>query len=167
MCFVFSLFVMGGIGVAEISTDKSMDSYSFNVKIENYDVVDIISVTGLGIEISLVEKLSKSSPLIELSPGNIKFRRITLKKIFSSNSFFNDWSEKALAGKGKPYLKNISITLLGYSKNEDNFYMIQRWTLYECFPVVWELSPLRIDSDQDLVESLVVACNGLKEETQL
>ena len=114
ICFLSSLFVIANVANADFSIDEYINSYSFNVKIGDYDITNIISVEGLGIEMSLVENESKNSQLIELSPGSVKIKQLTLKKRFIPNSFFNNWAEKALAGKSDQYLKNIIITLLGY-----------------------------------------------------
>ena len=167
LCISFSFFVVTASAAPEVVSNDIIDSYSFYVIIGNSNADGIISVAGLSIKISINKSRNDKNSLTELSPDRIEFGNITLTKKFSTNSVFNNWIEGMVEGNAEHYRKNIIITLLGYAGTNEGSYTIQRWRLYGCIPKSWRLSPLSMDSIDELTEHLVVACEWLEEESNL
>ncbi len=167
VCTVFSFFVLTASNTTAVLSDNSIDNYSFNVKIGDFDIGSIISVEGLSIGLSVNAFENKNLSVEVLKPARAEVGEITLTKRFIPNSIFNNWIEQTIKGNINHHRKNLTITLVGHSLTKEESHIIQRWKLHGCLPTLWTLSTLSMESDSELTEYLSVACERLEEISNL
>lgn len=167
ICVFTSLSLCAVSVPAEDESDIVDEHYSFSVKIGDVDAGYMISIEGIGLDVSIIESPIENSLLTKLKPDRIEPGRITLKKRFLDDSPLNDWIKSVLQGNIEQYRKNMTITLIGHDGGSESSRVVQRWRFYRCFPSSWEMSPFIAGSNNELTEEIVVACEWFEEDSKL
>ncbi|OQY48081.1 MAG: hypothetical protein B6242_03300 [Anaerolineaceae bacterium 4572_78] len=98
----------------------------------------------------------------EQLPGQIEYQNITLKQgVFPAASGMWKWFSKNMDKSSfNVERKNITVILYGFSTTPYVPYTIERWEVEDAFPVKWDISGFKSDSNEIVIETLEIAHRG-------
>ena len=148
------------VNTEKISTDHF--EYAAYIKLTDGSSVKLIAiqeVTGFGMERENNQMPNSTGNYTINLPGPMKYSDITIKHLYTNDSFFLDWLENGVAKGGAarvdmelhfwlPVTKSLAFGAGG--KKHIVF------TLYDAFPVNWEIEDLSIAGGKTLIERVTV-----------
>lgn len=127
-------------------TDVEYVGSWFAVELDNGITGNFTEVSGLGVEIEVVDKTDTNARTeTRKRAGTAKYNEIVLKRTFFGDKEFWDWAKKIRDG-GLEYRCDGAVVLFDMSGSETG-----RWTFVNCWPSKWSASDLDVGSD-DLME---------------
>jgi phage tail-like protein len=133
-------------------------AYRFAVELGGEDVGFFTECRGLTVEREVVEiKEGGANDSTYSFPGRVKPGKLTLKRgVMAAQRLFDWFNEGILTGKVKR--QNITIKVLSRQREApEDFMVIQRWDLLNCWPIKYEGPELTAESLQPALESLEIA----------
>ena len=148
------------VNAEKISTDHF--EYAAYIKLKDGASVKLIAiqeVLGFGMERENKQMPNSTGNYTINLPGPMKYTDITIKHLYTSDSFFLDWVENGVMKGGSarvdmelhfwlPVTKSLALGAAG--KKHIAF------TLYDAFPINWELEDLSIAGGKALFERVIV-----------
>lgn len=157
-----SVFLVGP-GRPERDFSVPVSNYMFRVEINGIDAGYFASVEGLSIEQLVIEYEDSDTPLIQKSPGKVKYGDIILRRGYLIGTVLNDWIEASRMGDDKLSRKNMSIILIDTTPPWTKGVEIKRWNCFECFPRFWKLSTLSNEGNNLVTEEMVIVVEWFEE----
>lgn len=132
----------------------------FTVELDNGIDGYFTDVSGLAIEIEVVEKTDSSKDtLTRKRPGTTKYSEINLKRTLSADKKFWAWAKSIRDGK-KDFRTKGAVVLFDIAGTE-----IGRWTFENAWPSKWSASDLDVGTDDLMVEEVTLQVELLKRES--
>jgi phage tail-like protein len=113
------------------------------------------SVSGLKIEIEVLEVREGGSNDVRKIPGRVKYTNLVLKQGFSGASELQKWAFRIAAGQFEH--KNATIVI-----SDQKSQVIARYSLTNGFPTKWEGPDFDADSNEVALETIEIAHEGLR-----
>jgi len=128
----------------------------FEVEIEGLTIAAFTDVSGLSIEVNVVEiNDSKKDTATRKTPGVAKYGEITLKRKLTADKTFWEWA-KSIRDGSKEFRKNGSIVIFDIAAAE-----VGRWSFTNAWPSKWSASDLDVGSDDPMEEEVTLAVEFL------
>ena len=142
---------------------RDTDPYTgFRYKIAIGDITAGFSeCTGLSTETAVIEYRNgdeKNPATVRKIAGLTTFTNITLKRGMTKDLKLWDWYKKTADGKSER--REGTIVLLDEAGTQ-----VLKWTFSEGWPNKWEGPALNATANEIAIETLEIACEGLKLET--
>jgi phage tail-like protein len=129
----------------------------FNVEIEGLTVAAFTDVSGLAIELNVVEiNDSNKDTATRKTPGVAKYGEITLKRKLTPDKTFWTWAKSIRSGESG-FRKNGSVVLFDMSGAE-----VGRWNFTNAWPSKWSASDLDVGTDDPVDEEVTLAIEFLE-----
>jgi phage tail-like protein len=130
-------------------------AFNFRVEIDGITAADFSEVSGIGVEINVIEYRS----LDEMSssrkiPGRTRHLPIVLRRGLTANRELWSWIRSAIDGNVQR--RNASVVLLDEDGTE-----VFRVNVVQAWPSAWRLSGFDAASSEVVIEELVVEHEGL------
>ena len=130
-------------------------AFNFRVEIDGITVADFSEVSGIGVEINVIEyrtldDMSSSRKI----PGRTRHLPIVLKRGLTANRELWSWIRSAIDGNVQR--RNASVVLLDEDGTE-----VFRVNVVHAWPSAWRLSAFDASSSEVVIEELVVEHEGL------
>jgi len=151
---IVSLFtvVSGSSFAARVDPYKN---FNFTVQIDGTAVGGFTEVSGLGLEVEVIEYRDGSDGnVVRKLPGLAKYNNVTLKRGYIGDTTLSDWINSFASGPDEPDRKDFTINVFDQAGNT-----IRSFNLSDCFPIAWNLSPLTLEDQVPLIEELVLSCD--------
>ncbi len=142
--------------------------YAAYIKIKDGESVKLIAVqdvTGFGMERENNQMPNTTGNYIINLPGPIKYSDVTFDHLYTNDSFFLDWLENGVTKGGSArvdmemhFWLPVGSSLAFGSKGKKHYV----FTLYDAFPVKWEIGELSIIGGKVLNEKVVVTFSMMK-----
>ena len=122
-------------------------------------------MTGFGMERENNQMPNTTGNYIINLPGPIKYSDVTFDHLYTNDSFFLDWLENGVTKGGSArvdmemhFWLPVGSSLAFGSKGKKHYV----FTLYDAFPVKWEIGELSITGGKVLNEKVVVTFSMMK-----
>lgn len=142
-------------------------NFKFEVESGGFPTAGFQKVTGLEATVEPIEYREggdNTSP--RKQAGQTTFNDVTFERGVASDSDFINWMKRVFdvdsANGDSEELYRETITV--YLKNKAGA-RVKKWTLFNCFPISKSTGDLDASGNDVLIETLVVATEGIKEET--
>lgn len=141
-----------------VPRDHPYGNYNFLIEIDGIASGGFQEVSGLSVEIDVIEYRDGSdrTGAVRRLPGLHKLGNITLKRGIMGATDLYDWMRATV--NGQPARRNLAISLLP----EDRSGPVERWLLFNAFPVKFTLGPLNAKGTDVAMEELVLAAERLE-----
>lgn len=147
------------LSIGSLRAQDPCHPYKFKVVWDNTTEAEFSEVSGLGVEVDLVEYRDGSDPsIIHYLPGQVRYSHITLKKCFQPASDLWNWMRATADGDVQRRL--LSIVVVDVETNTE----VARWNCHECFPIKWTGPTLNGKGNEVAIEELVLATERLELE---
>ncbi|MDP9280978.1 MAG: phage tail protein [Chloroflexota bacterium] len=113
------------------------------------------SVSGLSMEIEVVEFREGGSNDVHKLPGRVKYPNLVLKQGFTGASELQKWAFRIAAGQ--PEHKNATIVI-----SDQKSVVVARYTLANAWPAKWEAPDFDASSNEIAIETIEIAHEGLR-----
>lgn len=143
-----------------ITTDHF--EYAAHIKIKEGESVKLIAVqevTGFGMERENNQMPNSTGNYLINLPGQVKYSDIHISHLYTNDSFFLDWLENGVTKGGASrvdmeihFWLPVGKSLAFGAKGKKHFV----FTLYDAFPVSWEIETLSITGGKTLIEKVAV-----------
>jgi phage tail-like protein len=145
--------------VAKAARKDPYKNFNFLVQIDGITQAGFAEVSGLRLEIDVVEYREGGDPssAVRKLPGLSKVGDVTLKRGVTASNELQAWIESI--AKGVVDRKNGVIVLL-----DDERKPVVRWKFFEAFPRKWEGPFLDAKGSDAAIESLTLCCERLERE---
>lgn len=140
--------------VASQPTQDDLPRYSFTVAIEGRQVGTFREVSGLDVEIEVVEFREGTGGAIRYLPGLTKYAPIKLTRAFTGNTELSDWFTAFLQSRTERV--NGSITMLDQTGQ-----VVAAWTFAQGWPSKISGPTLSGEGNEVATESLTIVHEGL------
>ncbi|WP_028048502.1 phage tail protein [Cellulomonas sp. URHD0024] len=140
--------------------DDALSSYAFHVEIDNVTLIQFKEVSGLKLEISVIEhqeNKAKGIPINKPVPGVRKNNPVTLKRGITTDTGWWAWVKEVHDGKIDKARRNASIVLMDYDLTEKF-----RVNLLNCWPSALSISGLQAGGTEIAVEEVTLVHEGLE-----
>ncbi len=139
--------------------------YMFAVELDGNDIGMFQECRGMSLEREVVDyKEGGANDLTMQFPGRSKAGRTTLKRYlnYSRPQQLYDWFNEGIL-TGKVRRVNLSIKVLSrvLLDGQENYMVVQRWDLLNCWPVKYEAPELSAESVQPAAETFEFAWDSL------
>lgn len=142
-----------------VNLSDPVPSFSFAIKIQDAILGWFTECSSLTMEREVVTQPEGGVNDYEHQlPGPVKYSNITLKHGLADNALWN-WFQAGLYD-GKVERRNVSIILYHPDRSE-----ARRWEMTNVYPVRWEGSDFKSDSDEISVETIELAAGGGPEQS--
>jgi len=143
-----------------MAADYSYGTFNFKLEVGGITLGHFQNVTGLSHEIEvLTHQEGGVNDRAHKLPGPGSFPNITLKLGYVASELAEDWHFNFGANPGSVGRKDGSIILL-----DDKLEEVVRWNFVRAWPVKWEGPELNSSADNQAVETLEIAHEGLLRE---
>jgi phage tail-like protein len=133
-------------------------AFNFLVEIDGVTKAAFMEVSGLGLEIEVIEYREGGDSLgVRKLPGLVKYNNIVLKRGITLDHSLWDWIKKVIDGAVQR--ANMTIMLV-----DDQQQPVLRWNIKRAWPVKWTGPSLNAKSSEVAIESLEIAHEGLELE---
>ena len=116
------------------------------------DLRGFTQLSGLGVEVEVVETEDPSSGVIRKKPGRTTYANITLKRGYFGPTNVEVWATDGL--RGEIPLIDFRVDIVTPSAEP-----VSRIDLFECFPTRWELGT---NEKGEVQETLTIACDRIE-----
>jgi phage tail-like protein len=157
---LFAVLVISILGVAGVqgqgtTTRKdALPAFSFRVEIEGVDLGTFRSVSGLSIEMEVIEFREGGSEVIHKLPGVRKYPNLVLKQGFTGNIALYDWFISNT--RQNPVRVDGKIVMLDQHDAE-----VAAWQFHNGFPAKWEGPDFDASGNDIPIETIEIAHEGL------
>lgn len=136
--------------------------YAAYIKIKEGDSVRMIAVqnvTGFGMERENNQMPNSTGNYLINLPGPVKYSDITFTHVYTNDSFFLDWLENGVTKGGSARVDMEMHFWLPIGKSlalgsREKKHIV--FTLFDAFPVSWEIGSLNIFGGKVLTEKVIV-----------
>ena len=149
------LFILAGGRLMSVATQSDLPRYSFAVNIEGRALGAFREVTGLGVEVEVIEFREGSGGPIQKIPGQTKYPPIELKRGFTGDTALHDWFTEFSESRAQRV--DGSIIMFDQSRSE-----VARWNFVNGWPSSWKGSDLSSSADEVATEEVTIAHEGLE-----
>lgn len=140
--------------------DDALSSYLFHVEIDNVTLIQFKEVSGLKLEISVIEhqeNKAKGIPMNKPVPGVRKNNPVTLKRGITTDTGWWEWVKLVHDGKIDDARRNASVVLYAYDHTQSF-----RVNLLSCWPSSLSISGLQAGGTEIAVEEVTLVHEGLE-----
>ena len=152
------VFGTAASGVPARGDDVRLSSLQVAVTFDGMPTAFFRSVSGLKIEIEVVEFREGGSNDVHKIPGRVKYPNLVLKQGFSGASELQKWAFRIAAGQ----VENKNATIVIFDQNHQ---VVARYTLTNAFPTKWEAPDFDASSNDIAIETIEIAHEGLRLST--
>ena len=145
-------------GVPARNDDLRLSSLQVAITFDGMPTAYFRSVSGLKVEIEVVEFREGGSNDVHKLPGRVKYPNLVLKQGFSGVSELQKWAFRIAAGQVEH--KNATIVM-----SDQNHQVVARYTLTNAFPTKVELPDFDASSNEIALETIEIAHEGLRPST--
>jgi phage tail-like protein len=132
----------------------------FGVELDNGIQGFFSEVTGLGIEVEVIENtLAATDTMTRKRPGTVKYTEMGLKRTLSPDRSFWDWANDIRNGN-TDYRTDGAVVLYNMAGDE-----IGRWTFNNAWISKWSASDLDVGSDDLMQEDVTLQVELLTRES--
>jgi len=149
------VFGTAASGVPARSDDVRLSSLQVAITFDGMPTAYFRSVSGLSIEIEVVEFREGGIGDVHKLPGRVKYPNLVLKQGFSGASELQKWAFRIAAGQFEH--KNATI-VISDQKNQ----VIVRYALTNGWPTKWEGPEFDASSNEVAIETIEIAHEGLR-----
>ena len=142
-------------GAPARSDDVRLSSLQVAITFDGMPTAYFRSVSGLKIEIEVVEFREGGTGDVHKLPGRVKYPNLVLKQGFSGVSELQKWAFRIAAGQFEH--KNASIVM-----SDQNHHVVARYALANSWPTKWEGPDFDADSNEVAIETIEIAHEGLR-----
>jgi phage tail-like protein len=142
-------------GAPARSDDLRLSSLQVAITFDGMPTAYFRSVSGLKIEIEVVEFREGGTGDVHKLPGRVKYPNLVLKQGFSGASELQKWAFRIAAGQFEH--KNATIVMF-----DQNHHEVARYTLANSWPTKWEGPDFDANSNEIAIETLEIAHEGLR-----
>ena len=142
-------------GAPARSDDVRLSSLQVAITFDGMPTAYFRSVSGLTIEIEVVEFREGGSNDVHKLPGRVKYPNLVLKQGFSGASELQKWAFRIAAGQVEH--KNATIVI-----SDQKNLVIARYSLTNGFPAKWEGPEFDTSSNEVAIETIEIAHEGLR-----
>ena len=148
------LFILAGGRLMSIATQPELPRYSFAVNIEGRALGAFREVSGLDVELEVIEFREGSGGPIQKIPGNTKYSNIVLKRGFTGDRALQDWFTEF--SESRTQRVGGSIVMFDQAHSE-----VARWNFERAWPSKISGPTLNADGNQVAIESITLVHEGL------
>jgi phage tail-like protein len=130
-------------------------AFNFRVEINGVEVAAFAEVTGLGVDVPMVEYRTGEDSVIRRIPGIATYPNIVLKRGVIGSREMWDWLDSVVDGNAER--RSGSIILLGPTREE-----VLRWNFYESLPTHWDGPSLDANANAVAIETLELSIEKLE-----
>jgi len=149
------VFGTAASGAPARSDDVRLSSLQVAITFDGMPTAYFRSVSGLSIEIEVVEFREGGIGDVHKLPGRVKYPNLVLKQGFSGASELQKWAFRIAAGQFEH--KNATI-VISDQKNQ----VIVRYALTNGWPTKWEGPEFDASSNEVAIETIEIAHEGLR-----
>jgi phage tail-like protein len=142
-------------GAPSRSDDVRLSSLQVAITFVGMPTAYFRSVSGLEIEIEVLEFREGGSNDVRKIPGRVKYPNLVLKQGFSGASELQKWAFRIAAGQFEH--KNATIVI-----SDQKSQVIARYSLTNGFPTKWEGPDFDAESNEVALETIEIAHEGLR-----
>jgi len=145
-----------------MADDDALSTYAFHVEIDNVTLIQFKEVSGLKVEISVIdhqENRQKAIPVNKPVPGVRKNNPVTLKRGITTDTGWWAWVKQVQDGKIKDARRNASIVLYDYDRGLGEKFRVN---LIACWPSSLSISGLQAGGSEIAVEEVTLVHEGLE-----
>ena len=129
----------------------------FNVEIKGLTIQAFTEVSGLSIELNVVEVTdSNKDTNTRKTPGVAKYGEITLKRKLTADKTFWTWA-KSIRDGDPAFRKDGSVVIFDIAAKP-----VGRWNFKNAWPSKWSGSDLDVGSDDPMEEEITLAIEFLE-----
>lgn len=134
-------------------------NFRFLVEIEGLPEMQFSEVMMPDASADVIEYREGGEPsTVRKLPGLIRYRNLTLKRGFTgSRDLFNWWRTVV---DGTVDRRNVSVRLLNAQREE-----VARWNFFNAFPARYDVSDLKGQGNEVVIETIEIAHEGMELET--
>ena len=126
---------------------------NFRVEIDGVVVGSFSEASGIGSETTVIEYKDGTTGQIFLLPGDTHYSPVTLKRGMTDNMELWNWRQDVIDGKLDR--KSMSIAILNAGGSE-----VARYNFVNAWPSKMSIGPLSANSNEVLVEEIVIVHEG-------
>jgi phage tail-like protein len=142
-------------GAPARSDDVRLSSLQVAITFDGMPTAYFRAVSGLKIEIEVVEFREGGTGDVHKLPGRVKYPNLVLKQGFSGPSELQKWAFRVASGQFEH--KNATI-VISDQKNQ----VLARYSLMNGFPAKWEGLDFDASSNEVAIETIEIAHEGLR-----
>ncbi len=146
--------------------DISDDHFEYGayIKVKGGTSVKMIAVQevmGFGMERENEQRPNPAGNYVINLPGAVTYSDITITHLYTNDGFFLDWLTNGVTLGGSARVDmEMHFWLPGKKDNSEKKHVI--FTLFDAFPVSWEIGPLNITGGQSLIEKVVITFSRME-----
>lgn len=148
--FIIAIAMLGVLSTpahaAKEKFERSKPHLNVGVSAADLDLTGFHDMSGLGIDVEVVEVTDGSDGVVRKRPGRTTWSDITLKRGYQGATDVQNWAAEAFSGD----VARRDITIVILDRDGD---AVRRLNLVSCFPTHWELST---NDDSLLVEEVTL-----------
>jgi phage tail-like protein len=153
------LFILAGGRLMSVATQPDLPRYSFAINIEGRALGAFREVTGLDIEVEVIEFRDGSGGPIQKIPGQTKYSPIVLKRAFTGDKALLEWFTEFSESRS-PRVDG-SIVMLDQTRSE-----VARWNFQHGWPSKITGPTLNTNGQEVAIESITLVHEGLVRVSQ-
>lgn len=130
----------------------------FSLETDKATIVGITEVSGLAIEIDVVDYTQNTSGGAQISkkrPGVVKYTELTVKRPLMADKGLWDWAKSIR--DGKPDFRSAGAVVLYSIANAE----VGRWTFENAWPSKWSASDLDVGTNDPMMEEVTLVVEML------
>jgi phage tail-like protein len=153
---ILVLLMFAGLGSQTLAVAQKGDPsrVRFTVYFDGAPVPGVAEVSGLGVEIEVVEVREGTTNEVRKVPGARRFSNLMLKRGVTGNTQFFDWAMSSKGGKIVRRAVTVSLT-------SQSGAAIGTWTCAQAFPAKWEGPALKATGNDLAFETLEIVCDTI------
>ena len=134
----------------------------FTLELPAITVTGITSISGLNLEMSVVETITaqkNGTTLTKKLPGVVKFSQMTVKRPLTADKSMWKWCKEIRDGK-KDFRADGAVVMYDIANAESG-----RWTFEKAWPTKWSASDLDVGTDDPIMEEITLQISMLKRDS--
>lgn len=141
-----------------IERDDPYGAFNFIVEIDGVAHAGFQEVSGLGVEIDVIEYRNGNDLTVRKLPGLSRAPNVVLKRGFTGSLDLFDWIDEVRQGNPTP-ARSVAISHLDEKRVE-----VARWSIRRAWPIKYEGPSLNARSSDIAIEELVLTHEGIELE---
>jgi phage tail-like protein len=152
------LAILASDRLISLSTQPELPRYSFAVKIEGKVLSAFREVSGLDVELEVVDFSEGTGGVVRKIPGRPKYSNIVLKRGFTGDMQLNDWFTEFSETPTQRWAGEVVMT--DQKHNE-----VARWNFVNAWPKKVSGPQLNSDNNDVAIESIELVHEGVTRAT--
>lgn len=147
--------------IAGPAEDQFLVGSWFSIEIDKATITGITEVSGLAMEIDVVDYTQNTAAGQQLSkkrPGVVKYTELTIKRPLSADKALWDWAKSIR--DGSPAFRSAGAVVLYNIANAE----VGRWTFQNGWPSKWSASDLDVGTNDPMMEEVTLVVEMLARE---